>query len=74
MMKKWNHISIGPFLIMRAADYPAFEKANKISRCLTENDIDDLLQGKAHIHRNPTKRKPPVPYPGEEGVYPKSGE
>ena len=30
---------------------------------------------KWHIHRNPVKKpKLPVPYPGEEGIYPKTGE
>ena len=28
-----------------------------------------------HVSKNPMKKpKPPVPYPGEEGIYPKTGE
>uniref|UniRef100_A0A6H1ZWA0 Uncharacterized protein n=1 Tax=viral metagenome TaxID=1070528 RepID=A0A6H1ZWA0_9ZZZZ len=50
-------MKIGSYIIMHERHYPAFGKANKIARCLTENDIENLLQGRAHIHLNPVKRK-----------------
>lgn len=61
-------------VFMKAENYPLFELADRLIRDLTLNEIDDLMTGRKHLHKNPGKRKVPVPYPGEEGEYPKAGE
>ena len=66
--------TIGPWIIVKKSEFPHFQKAHRIARELTEQHLEDILEHRYHLHRNPVKRKPPVPYPGEEGVYPKSGE
>ncbi len=48
-------MNLGPFIIMKAADHPAFLKAEKLARCLSENQIDDILAGRKHLHGNPTR-------------------
>lgn len=65
---------IGPWIFMKAANYPAFLKAEKLARTLSYNDIEEILNHHVHIHRNPKRREPPVPYPGEEEIYPTAGE
>lgn len=42
-------MKIGPFIIMRAADHPAFLTAEKLARCLSANGIDDILAGRKHL-------------------------
>ena len=56
---------IGPYIIIKVSELP---------KKLTVDDLELLLTGKKHLRKYPTKRKPPVPYPGEEGVYPEKGE
>jgi hypothetical protein len=51
---------IGPYIIMKAADHPAFLKTEKLARCLSYNDIEEILAHRIHLHKNP-KRKVPVP-------------
>jgi len=71
---------IGPIIIMKAADHPAFLKAEKLARCLSYNDIEEILAGKKHIHRNPGKRKvwtasaENVQALKDAGLYPAAGE
>ena len=48
---------IGPYIIMRKSDLPHIEKAEKLARCLTLNDIDLILTGKMHLHGNPIRKK-----------------
>jgi hypothetical protein len=53
---------IGPFLIVWKCEFPAWEKANKLARTLSENDIEAILDGKKHLHANPVRVKG-VPHP-----------
>ena len=47
---------IGPIIFMKAADHPAFLKAEKLARCLSFNDIEEILAGKKHLHANPVRK------------------
>jgi hypothetical protein len=73
-------MKIGPYIIMKAANHPAFLKAEKLARCLSYNDIEEILAGKRHVHRNPIKRKTWIPSADglktlqDAGLYPKAGE
>lgn len=49
-------MQLGPFIIMHKQDYPAWVKTHKLSRCLTENDVDDILSGRKHLHLNPSRK------------------
>ena len=51
---------VGPYLIIRKSEFPAFEKAHRLARCLSHNDIEEILDGKRHVHKNPRKWKVPV--------------
>ncbi len=51
---------IGPFILIKAAEFPHFQKAHRIARELTEQRIDDILEHRYHLHRNPVKRKSPT--------------
>ncbi len=48
---------LGPYIVVKAAEFPFFERVHKLARCLTPNQVEDILKMKAHIHRNPGKRK-----------------
>jgi hypothetical protein len=48
--------TIGPYIIIKKSDFPAFQKAHKITRELTEQRLDDILQNRYHLHRNPRKK------------------
>jgi hypothetical protein len=50
-------MKIGKYIILEEKDLPHIEKAHKLARCLTLNDIELILTGKMHLHRNPVKRK-----------------
>ena len=53
---------IGPLIVMKAADHPVFLKAEKLARCLSFNDIEEILAGHKHLHANPVrKQKYPIP-------------
>jgi len=64
MKERWVYITIGPYMIMRKSDYPLFEKAHKLARSLTEDQIDEILAGKRHTRRSPGKRKAPENFSG----------
>jgi hypothetical protein len=61
-------MKIGKYLIIKAAELPYIRKAHKLARAMSEDQLDDLLEGRRHIHRNPTKkiRAVPGPYPVPE--------
>lgn len=61
----------GPYLIVRKAEFPAWQKAHKLARTMTEDQVDDILNGRRHIHRNPRRR---VVLVDEPGKYPVAGE
>jgi len=74
---------IGKYIILRKAEYPAWEKAHKLARCLSVNDIELILAGKKHLHLNPRKRKALEPEKDDpygfgakvgDGIYPVTGE
>ena len=47
---------IGSYILIKAAEFLAIEKAHKLARTLTENQIDDILASKKHIHANPLRK------------------
>lgn len=59
-------MKIGKWLIIAKDRLPHLEKAHKLARCMTEEQIEDVLRGKAHFHRNPRKKLSAVG--GECGV------
>jgi len=65
--KRWTYISVGPYIIFRRKDYPLFELADELVRNLTLTEINEMLTGKRHTHRNPSKRKAAIPDTGEKG-------
>ena len=67
-------IKIGPYIIIKAADYPFFEKAHKLYRCLTDTQVEEILAGKRHTHLNPTRKSKEVTAEGNKKIYPKVGE
>ena len=56
-------------IVVPKMEFPFFAKAHRLAHCLSEKDVDDLLNGKRHIHTNP-KKKPKSPvtefYPATE--------
>ncbi len=48
---------IGPWIIIKVSEFPAFEKANRLARTLTDTQIEVILSGKASLHLNPRKKK-----------------
>jgi len=58
---------IGGWAIMRKAEIPHIEKAAKLARVMTLDEIEQVLSGKKHLHGNPTRRKK---MPLFEGVQP----
>lgn len=50
-------MKLGPWIIIKRVDYPAFEKAHKLARCLSLNDIEEILAGKKHLHGNPVRKQ-----------------
>ena len=52
-------MKIGPYIITRKEQLPHIEKAHKLARCLTLNDIELILAGKKHVHSNPTRKPRP---------------
>jgi hypothetical protein len=36
---------------------PHIEKAHKLARCLTLDEIDEVLAGKKHLHGNPRRKQ-----------------
>lgn len=49
-------MKIGSLIIMKASNLPYYEKAHKLARCLTLNDIELILSGKKHLHGNPIRK------------------
>jgi len=44
------------YIVVKKAEFPAFEKAHKLARKMTEDEIDTVLTVKKHIHANPRKK------------------
>ena len=61
------------FMIIKKAEYPAWIKAHKLARTMTEDQVDDILAGRKHVHGNP-KRKAIIGGAAVGGVYPAAGE
>jgi hypothetical protein len=47
---------IGPYLIVRKTEFPYFKKAHRIARELSEQRLDDILEHRYHLHKNPRKK------------------
>ncbi|MFH2077061.1 MAG: hypothetical protein ABIJ57_17260 [Pseudomonadota bacterium] len=78
---------IGKWIILRATEheeiqrfYPLYEKAIRLARTLTEDQIDEILAGKRHTRRNPRKKTMEIIGKGaaeildQVGTYPATGE
>jgi len=59
-------MEIGPYVIVKKSELPFLQKAHKLARAMSEDQLDDILAGRKHLHGNP-KRKP-------KENYPKAGE
>jgi hypothetical protein len=59
-------MEIGPYIIVKKSELPFLQKAHKLARAMSEDQLDDILAGRKHVHRNP-KRK-------AKENYPKAGE
>jgi hypothetical protein len=72
---------IGPYLIIKAADFPHFQKAHKLARTMTEIQLEDVLTGRKHLHKNRGSKPKTLDvgttaevvgqYDGKMGRYPK---
>jgi hypothetical protein len=69
------------YFLVRKSEFPHIEKARQLARKLTEDQIDEILAGKRHTHRNPPKKADRKPAPittsdgmSEEQASPDSGE
>ncbi|MBU0977366.1 MAG: hypothetical protein KKD18_03040, partial [Nanoarchaeota archaeon] len=51
-----KEMQIGKWVVMKIADVPAWDRATELARSLSQNDIEALLAGKVHIHKNPKKK------------------
>jgi hypothetical protein len=43
--------------IVPKKDFPFLERAHKLARCISPNEMEELLTGKRHLHRNPRKKE-----------------
>lgn len=50
-------IRIGKYRIYHQSEDRKYEKLHKIFRAYSEKELDDIISGKVHLHRNPTKKK-----------------
>jgi hypothetical protein len=48
--------SFGPYFIVKKTDFPAFQKAHRLSRSMTEVQLEDILEHRYHLHRNPSRK------------------
>jgi len=48
--------SFGPYIIIRKNEFPLFRQAYRLSRAITDVQIDDILHGRKHIHSNPCRK------------------
>ena len=45
------------YVLIKENELPGLHNALLLARCLSENDIEDIMAKKKHLHRNPPKRK-----------------
>jgi hypothetical protein len=48
--------SLGSYLIIPKKEFPAFQKAYKLARTMTEIQIEEILEHRYHLQRYPTRR------------------
>ncbi len=61
-------MKIGNYIIIKTSEMPLYEKAHKLARVLSEDDLDDILAGRRHLRRNPIRKTVVVTFP--DGVHP----
>ncbi len=50
------------YLIIKKTELPGLNKAVFLAQKLSENDFEDILAGKKHLHANPVRKvKYPIP-------------
>ena len=49
-------IKVGSYQIMHVSEFRKFEKLHRIFREYDEKQLDAIISGTVHIHRNPTKK------------------
>jgi len=49
--------SVGKYRIMHESEVRKFEKLSRIFNHYSEPQLNDILSGKVHLHRNPKKNK-----------------
>lgn len=50
-------ISIGKYRIVHESEMRKFQKLHKIFRAYDERELDDIINGKVHLHRNPRRKE-----------------
>ncbi len=50
-------MKIGKWIIIDAKELPYLRKAHKLAQALSEDQLDDILEGRKHIHGNPKRKK-----------------
>jgi len=51
-------IKISTYRIMHESEFRKFEKLHKIFKEWTEAQLDEIITGTIHLHRNPKKKTP----------------
>lgn len=49
-------ISIGKYRIVHESEMRKFEKYHRIFRHYDEKQLDEIISGQVHLHRNPTRK------------------
>jgi hypothetical protein len=58
----------GPYIIMKAADFPHYQRVQRLARIMSEQDVIEIMAGRKHLHRNPVRK------PKASPAYPAAGE
>lgn len=53
-------MKIGNIIIMKADEFPHYQRVQRLARVMSEQDVIDIEAGRKHVHANPT-RKPKAP-------------
>jgi len=48
--------SFGPYFIIPKEEYPMFRQAYRLARNMTDIQIDEILEHRCHLHRNPSRK------------------
>lgn len=49
-------MKIGKYIIIHEREYPAFQKAHRLARTMTEIQIEDILAKRSHLQKYPSRK------------------